>query len=64
LQWIRQHERDWRSTAKVLIVARAVQIAMPARVPQFSHQVELRTKSSTTALPPRRSLARHRRSIT
>lgn len=44
LQWIRQHERDWRPSAKLLIVARTGQIAMPARVPQFSHQVELRTK--------------------
>jgi len=43
LQWLRQHERDWRATAKLLIVARADQIAMPARIPQFSHQVELRT---------------------
>jgi hypothetical protein len=45
LQWLRQHERDWRADAKLLIVARADHIAMPARMPQFSHQVELRTKS-------------------
>lgn len=43
LAWLRQHERDWRSGAKLLIVARASQIAMPARLPQFSHLVELRT---------------------
>ena len=49
LQWIRQHERDWRPTAKLLIVAHAEQIAMPAHVPQFSHQVELRTKPATAA---------------
>ena len=47
LQWVRQHERDWRPTAKLLIVARADQIAMPARIPQFSHQVELRTTPAT-----------------
>jgi len=44
LQWLRQHERDWRPGARLLIVARADLLAMPARVPQFSHQVELRTK--------------------
>ncbi|MCU6498091.1 hypothetical protein LPN04_09840 [Rugamonas sp. A1-17] len=44
LQWLRQHERDWRPSARLLIVARGEQIAMPARVPPFSHQVELRTK--------------------
>ena len=43
LEWLRQHERDWRADAKLLIVTRADQIAMPARMPQFSHQVELRT---------------------
>ncbi|WP_202412911.1 BatA domain-containing protein [Duganella lactea] len=43
LAWLRQHERDWRSDAKLLIVARANQLAMPARLPQFSHPVELRT---------------------
>jgi hypothetical protein len=49
LQWLRQHERDWRRDARLLVVARAGQIAMPARMPQFSHQVELRT---TPAIPP------------
>ena len=43
LQWLRQHERDWRPDARLLIVARAGQIAMPARMPRFSHQVEVRT---------------------
>jgi hypothetical protein len=43
LQWLRQNERDWRADARLLIVARAGQVAMPARLPQFSHQVELRT---------------------
>jgi hypothetical protein len=46
---LRANERDWRAAAKLLIVARADQIAMPARVPQFSHQVELRTAAATTA---------------
>jgi hypothetical protein len=54
LQWLREHERDWRADAKLLIVARAGQVAMPARLPQFSHQVELRTTPAaprTAALP-------------
>ena len=49
LQWLRRNERDWRDDAKLLIVARADQIAMPARVPQFGHQVELRTMPAATA---------------
>ncbi|MES2164140.1 MAG: hypothetical protein V4476_23530, partial [Pseudomonadota bacterium] len=49
LQWLRQHERDWRPGARLLIVARSDQLAMPARVPQFSHQVELRTKPPAAA---------------
>jgi hypothetical protein len=48
LQWLRQNERDWRADARLLIVARAGQVAMPARVPQFSHPVELRTKLAAT----------------
>ncbi|USX21301.1 hypothetical protein NHH82_03785 [Oxalobacteraceae bacterium OTU3REALA1] len=53
LQWLRQHERDWRPDARLLIVARAGQIAMPARTPQFGHRVEVRTMPATTrpALP-------------
>ena len=51
LQWLRQHERDWRPAARLLIVARADQLAMPARVPQFSHQVELRTALPSVAAP-------------
>jgi hypothetical protein len=54
LQWLRQHERDWRADAKLLVVARADRIAMPARVPQFNHKVELRTQrdARTTVAPP------------
>jgi len=49
LSWLRQNERDWQSDARLLIVARANQIAMPARVPQFSHQVTLRTSAAVSA---------------
>jgi len=47
LSWLRTNERDWRSDAKVLLIARAGQIAMPARVPQFSHQTTIRTQPAT-----------------
>ncbi|GJI96564.1 hypothetical protein RugamoR57_32820 [Duganella caerulea] len=59
LQWLRQHERDWRPGARLLIVSRGEQIAMPARVPPFSHQIDLRTKlpSAATAAPPAASIA-------
>lgn len=50
LAWLRANERDWRPAARLLIVARADQIAMPARVPQFSHQLELRTANAPAAL--------------
>jgi hypothetical protein len=44
LQWLRQNQRDWRADARILIVARANQIAMPARIPQFGHAVAVRTQ--------------------
>lgn len=43
LAWLSEHERDWRTSARLLIVARAEQLAMPAHMPQFDHRVELRT---------------------
>jgi hypothetical protein len=49
LQWLRQNEREWRADARLLIVARAGKIAMPARVQQFRHTVQLRTQDSTAA---------------
>lgn len=52
LTWLRQNERDWRADAKLLIVARDSQVAMPARVPQFSHQLALRTRPTPTASLP------------
>jgi hypothetical protein len=57
LAWLRANERDWRPTARLLVVARADQIAMPARVPQFSHQLELRTASVPAA--PQTATAHH-----
>jgi hypothetical protein len=57
LAWLRANERDWRPTARLLIVARADQIAMPARMPQFSHQLELRTANVPAAQPA--AIAQH-----
>ncbi|NVM75951.1 hypothetical protein FHW83_001738 [Duganella sp. SG902] len=63
LQWLRANERDWRSDAKLLIVARADQIAMPARLPQYNHQLQLRTqpvaapRASGIATPVERRVA-------
>jgi hypothetical protein len=54
LAWLRANERDWRPTARLLIVARADQIAMPARMPQFSRQLELRT-TNAPVIPAARS---------
>jgi hypothetical protein len=51
LSWLRTNERDWRSDAKLLLIARAGQIAMPARVPQFSHQTTIRTQPAAAPAP-------------
>ncbi len=40
--WLRQHEREWRADARLLVVARASQAPMPAIAPRFAHQVALR----------------------
>ena len=45
--WLRQHERDWRSDARLLIVAAPGKVAMPARPPQFAHNVELQIQPAT-----------------
>ncbi|MRW87447.1 hypothetical protein GJ698_25585 [Pseudoduganella sp. FT26W] len=52
LSWLRQNERDWRVDARLLIIARAEKIAMSARLPQLSHQLELRTQNASLPLPP------------
>lgn len=45
LPWLHSHENEWRGDARLLIVAAADKIAMPARFPQFAHQVTLRVKA-------------------
>ena len=47
--WLRQHERDWRPDARILIVAGAGKVAMPARLPQFAHDVELQVQPAVPA---------------
>jgi hypothetical protein len=46
--WLHQHERDWRSDARLLIVAAPGKVAMPARPPQFAHNVELQVQPALT----------------
>ncbi|HWW68940.1 MAG TPA: hypothetical protein VN089_03275 [Duganella sp.] len=55
-QWLRRHERDWRPDARLLIVARAENIAMPARLPRFGHAVELRTIPGAASVAAPRTL--------
>lgn len=43
LRWLAEHEREWRAAARLLIVSRAQQLAMPAHPPQFAHAVAVRT---------------------
>ncbi|MTV39484.1 hypothetical protein [Duganella radicis] len=63
LQWLRANERDWRADARLLIIARANQLAMPARLPQYNHHLELRTQavplsaSTPSAAPIERRVA-------
>ena len=52
LQWLRANERDWRGDARLLLIARAGQIAMPARAPQFNHQLLIRTQPIATPAGP------------
>ena len=47
--WLRQHERDWRPDARLLIVAASGKVAMPARLPQFAHNIELQVLPSTAS---------------
>jgi hypothetical protein len=39
-EWLGAHEREWRPEARLLLVG---DIPMPATMPQFTHQVQLRT---------------------
>lgn len=43
LRWLAEHEREWRAAARLLIVSRDQQLAMPAHPPQFAHAVTVRT---------------------
>lgn len=54
LRWLREHEREWQPTARLLIVARANQLAMPAHLPAFAHTVAVRLQdmpASALTLP-------------
>ncbi len=47
--WLRQHERDWRPDARLLIIAAPGKVAMPARLPQFAHDIELQVQPAAAA---------------
>lgn len=49
LAWLRRNEHDWRTGARLLIVAREGQIGMAAQAPQFGHAVELRVQAAPAA---------------
>ena len=49
LTWLHSHENEWRGGARLLIVGAADKVAMPARLPQFSHPVALRVKAPAVA---------------
>ena len=59
LSWLGEHERDWRSNARLLIVAAPSQVGMPARVPQFAHAVDLRVQSPAAIAPSVPAPRRH-----
>jgi hypothetical protein len=46
LGWLRAHEREWKSDARLLVVGK---VAMPAALPQFGHRVELRPQPAPAA---------------
>ena len=52
LDWLRRSEHEWRDGARILVLARAGDVAMPARPPRFSHAVTFRL-APAAADPPR-----------
>lgn len=46
LRWLAEHEREWRATARLLIVSRDQHLAMPAHPPQFAHAVTIHSMAS------------------
>jgi len=50
LRWLREHEREWQPSARLLIVARAQQLAMPAHLPAFAHSVAVRLQATPANL--------------
>ncbi|SFV07700.1 BatA domain-containing protein [Pseudoduganella namucuonensis] len=46
LAWLQANEHEWRSGARVLILAAS--LPMPARIPQFAHAVDIRIPPAST----------------
>lgn len=49
LDWLGAHEHAWRPKARLLVVAGAASLAMPARPPQLAHQIEWRIQAAAPA---------------
>ena len=45
LNWLTQHEREWRPSARLLILANADQMTLPAVLPQFAYPLMLRVNA-------------------
>jgi hypothetical protein len=54
--WLQRHQADWRGDARLLVLAGPATAAMPARMPQLSHRLQLTVgplaPSATAAAPP------------
>ena len=49
--WLGQHEHAWQAKARLLVLAGADSLAMPAQPPQLAHQLQLRVAPPTAATP-------------
>lgn len=51
LDWLRRNEHEWRADARILVLARASDMPMPARPPRFGHAVTVRL-APAAPMPP------------
>jgi hypothetical protein len=52
LAWLAAHEREWRTDARLAIIATGDAVPMPVNPPALAHRVELRLQPSTSASAP------------
>ena len=48
LDWVAQHERAWRPSARLLLLAKAEQLPLTAHLPQLAHPLILRVQEAST----------------